>query len=928
MSGRVTDSSGGVLPGVTVTATNEATGNTFFAVTDETGAYRIPMRVGRYTITVELSGFATVTRRGVELLVGQQVALNLELVPAAVQETVTVTAEAPLINTTESSLGGNVDPRQLSELPVNGRNWTDLVLLAAGNRANSVTQTPVDRSRGAYHVNVDGQQVTQILTYGNVNARYSRDAIAEFEFIANRFDATQGRSSGVQVNAITKSGTNTPAGSFSGYFRDDAFNAANHITGDVQPYSDQQLSGTFGGPIRRDRIHFFGNYEYEREPFSPTYNGPYPEFNLTFTDTRRQHLATTRFDAQFSGQTRLMARYALWRSLNPFHPSYTGGATFHPSIQIASTQNNDTLLVTLTRVFGNRAVNEVKAGYNNIYFNLRSSVKNPNSLDTFQPGIGYPLIVLRGYNIGTRTNNPQYNTQEYYSFRDDLTLTFTARGNHTVKTGGEYLYHYNTLYWCNFCNGQIDATGGPSPANLPELFPVWNDATTWNIAALAPITRLFRQSVGDMNIISPRDVWAFWLQDDWQITRRFTLNLGVRYDLLLGALGEGVELLPFVPADRSADKNNIQPRIGFAFSLDDRTVLRGGAGTYYADIANQQHHWITAWAQQAQAEVLNDGRPDFPINPYNGPQPTKEQVEQRYCSTANVPGCLRRSINSQLINPHFEVPYSYQASIGVQRQLGETMAVEADYAYNGGRHEVANENLNLRYNPATGANYPFTDISRRPYPNFGQVIMDFSEARSNLHSLQTALTKRMSNRWQASATYTLSGLWDSTLPPLLLETTPAATFPLAQDVGEEYTLAATDQRHRAVVNGVWEAGYGLQLSGLYFFGSGQRFATTYGADLRNTGTTGGRLRPDGTIVPRNALVGKPIHRVDLRVQRRFALPGRAAIDGIFEVYNVFNHANFGSWVGVETNRNYGKPEGNDNVAFRERMLQLGFRMTF
>jgi hypothetical protein len=252
VSGTVIDATGGVLPGVTVVAMHEASGNTYQAVTDERGAYRIPVRTGVYRITVELSGFATVTRSGLELLVGQEVVVNLQMTPSALQESVTVTGEAPLVDTTKSDLGGNIDPRQLSELPVNGRNWTDLVLLAPGNRANAVTQSPIDRDRGAYHLNIDGQQVTDILTYGNIQPRFSRDAIGEFEFISNRFDATQGRSSGVQVNAITKSGTNTPSGSLSGYFRDDRFNAADFIQKRVLPYSDQQASTTFGGPIVRD----------------------------------------------------------------------------------------------------------------------------------------------------------------------------------------------------------------------------------------------------------------------------------------------------------------------------------------------------------------------------------------------------------------------------------------------------------------------------------------------------------------------------------------------------------------------------------------------------------------------------------------------------------------------------------------------------
>src|SRR6476659_9960139 len=219
LTGTAIDSTGGVLPGVSVVAVHVASGNTFEAVTDDRGAFRISLRVGAYRVTAQLAGFGTVTR-AVELLVGQQATLNLQLSPSTVQESVTVTGEAPLIDTSSSTLPGNIDPRQVSDLPVNGRNWLDLSMLAPGNRSNAVSDAPTDTTTtGTFQLNVDGQQVTQTLRVGNGEPRFSRDAIAEFEFIANRFDATQGRSAGVQVNAVTKSGTNTFAGTTSGYFR-------------------------------------------------------------------------------------------------------------------------------------------------------------------------------------------------------------------------------------------------------------------------------------------------------------------------------------------------------------------------------------------------------------------------------------------------------------------------------------------------------------------------------------------------------------------------------------------------------------------------------------------------------------------------------------------------------------------------------------
>ena len=199
MIGTVSDPTGSVVPGVTLTATNIESGNTFVAVTDERGDFRLPVRVGNYKITAELAGFTTVSR-SLQMLVGQTVVVNIQMVPATVAETVTVTGEAPLVDTTTSKVAGNIDPRQMQELPLNGRNWMDLTLLAPGARRNEAVGL-VQNRQGYAQTKVDGQEVT--VNYhsspDSEQTGYSRDAIAEFEVVANRFDASQGRSAGMLV---------------------------------------------------------------------------------------------------------------------------------------------------------------------------------------------------------------------------------------------------------------------------------------------------------------------------------------------------------------------------------------------------------------------------------------------------------------------------------------------------------------------------------------------------------------------------------------------------------------------------------------------------------------------------------------------------------------------------------------------------------
>ena len=297
LSGTVTDATGSVLPGVTVTAVLEATGNKFVAVTDERGAYRLSVRIGTYSLTAELAGFTTVKRGGLELLVGQVAVVPLQMSLSSVQETITVTGESPLLDVSSSVIGGNIDQRQVQELPIQGRDWTSLALLAPGNRTTDMGGAPVqDRADvREYQLNVDGQQVTQQLGIGG-QPLYSRDSIAEFQFISNRFDATQGRSSGVQVNAISKSGTNTVSGLFSGTFRNSDWNAEDPVLHQTLPFSNQQFSMAVGGPILQNRLHYFANYEYDRTPKTSLWNTPFPAFNISLEGRQLKHIAGVLID--------------------------------------------------------------------------------------------------------------------------------------------------------------------------------------------------------------------------------------------------------------------------------------------------------------------------------------------------------------------------------------------------------------------------------------------------------------------------------------------------------------------------------------------------------------------------------------------------------------------------------------------------------
>ena len=941
LTGTISDSTGGVLPGVTVTATHTDTGNTFVAVTDERGAFRLPVRVGDYRVVTELPGFTTVTRTA-SLLVGQTAVVNVEMSTAALQENIVVRGEAPLVDATRSAVGKAIDPRQVRDLPVNGRNWVDLAMLAPGSRLNASTDEPGTLvgtvGVGTFQLNIDGMRVTQNQTSGFGQPKYSKDSIAEFEFVSSRFDATQGGSMGLQVNAVTKSGTNVLTGTFSSYFRDDSMTAKDFVQQRVLPYSDQQFSTTLGGPLRKDRAHFFLNYEWERQPQDITYSSPYPAFNIDQIATIKEKKGGGRFDFQFSPQTRVSVRGNHSLRWEPYDARYTGGASKHPSSAIESTRNSNDIGLMLTQVFGSTTFNEVQGGYVGFYWVLDSKVPWPNH--PF-PGLttGTPILSLRGYTIGQgHPYTHEFEDVENYTIRDNLTLTTSKAGRQTFKIGGIYAYQGNPVFLCNRCMGSFDMTGGAVPSNIEQLFPVWNDSSTWKLDALAPVTRSYTLGLGKMDANAVTKSLSTWLQDDWQVSSKLTLNLGVRYDLATGIYAEHVAIPPFLPADRHNDTNNIGPRVGATFAVTDRTVLRGGFGRYFADIGANRAYWTHLVSQAAFVQVFNDGRADFVTNPFNGPIPSYAEAVQRLCAVSHAAGCLRGSLSNTLAAPENEIPYSNQGSIGLQQQLSTTMAIDADYVYTGMRKLLVAINRNLAYNPATGANYPYTDLAHLPYPDWSTVQQQYNIGASNYHALQVGFTKRMAGRWQASATYLFSHQYDLQNAPILpgckyVTTLNASGAPvcdapvsLAPDLQQEWYLTS-DQRQRATFNGIWDLGHGLQLSGKYLYGDNGWATPSSGVDVRQTGSTSGRILTDGTFIARNSFDKPSIHKVDMRLQRRFAI-GRARFDGMLELFNVFNHQNLTTYTTNLSSAKFGQPSGDTNIDYQPRMLQVGFRFEY
>jgi len=983
ITGTVTDSTGLVLPGVTVVALHEDTGNVLETVTDGRGAFRMPARIGSYSVTATLDGFGTITRTGVSVQVGQVATIDIELAPSALQESVTVTGIAPLLETSTSSLGSNISRTQMEELPINGRNWQDLAMLAVGNKVNEVGTNEVasDRAGGSgdaqgnYQVNVDGQQVTYMGGgLGNVNPRWSRDSIAEFEYISNRFDASQGRSAGIQINAVTKSGTNAYRGTFGTYIRDDSLNAADHISNEVLPFNDKQYSFTHGGPIVRDRLHYFANYELEKQAWSTIYTTPFDSFNLTFTEPRKEQKVGGRVDYQINPSFRASVTGAFWKNDQALDQGFQGSSTRHPSFTVHTIRQSEQTQLTLTKVIGNRAVNEFRAGYLHMGNHEESVVPWPNHPAAKSDDIttGAPIITFRGISFGPPGSVPQNIRQGNISMRNDFTLSFDKAGRHDLKLGGDYIRNKYDLLICRECTGIIDARGGPRPSNIEEIFPVWNNPDSWDLDAFNDIARYYRIGIGDFTFDVTRHQIAGWVQDDWQVGSNLTLNLGLRYDVTLNGYGEDFDFEPWVKAGRPYDKNNIGPRVGFAYQATDRTVIRGGWGKYFGWVTDQSAHGTVSWVNIIGVELLNDGRDDFLSNPFNGPQPTFEQVEPQTCwrqlqnTGASQPGCIRRYIGNNLASPDSQDPYSYQASIGFQQQLGETMSFEIDYVWWKNYYRMGlSPEVNQAFDPATGIPYDFNDISKRPFPEWGEIDMRQNTLGDDgkQHTIQAGFTKRFSDNWEASATYSATFDYAKDYPPVPPQVGPDTdylydqypqmrncTHPISWNAdftewncqtpinfaafGEglifsEEWYKTDHQVHRFVFNTVYEFPHQIMLGGVFFYGD-QGFETPVsGVDLFGVDQPqiSNRVRLDGSVIERNSFNRGDLVRVDLRLTKRFG-SGNLSVEPMLEVYNLFDRANYSGYNTNESSSRFGEPDQADGVAFQPRVVQLGVRVRF
>ncbi|MGA2236713.1 MAG: carboxypeptidase regulatory-like domain-containing protein [Terriglobales bacterium] len=942
LRGTVTDESHATLPGVSVTATELATGLSKKTVTGSDGAYILTeLAPGTYKLRLESSGFSAVEVEHLELLVGQSATSDFTMKVASVQVTVAVTGQTPLVDSQRAEVTGYVEPLQVQELPLEARDWMSLTMFVKNITANDVSTNPgVDRDE-AFELNVDGQQVTSHLGQGRYGeGRYSEDAVGEYQVVTDMYDITQGRSTQIQVNAITKSGSNKFHGSAFGFFKNDAFDAADPVKGTVLPYSDQQLGGIIGGPIIRNKLFFFGSYEHEVETStaisSPSLM-PTEVIALPNQNTYQEYLGKA--DYQVSDRDHLTARVMHSNFGNPF--ANTAG-NIYPSLALEQSQSATNVIASWVHTISPKKTLELKFGYSNFYF--------ANLVPSFAQGL--PELVFPGLNIGAPNNSPNAFWQQQYQWGAAFTWLV---GKHAFKIGGEYFRDQDHGYWD--INAYGTYTFSSAPPDMTTRFPAsaWNNPAAWNLTGLDSYVELYTQNFrNNWTVAMPQNIWGMWFGDTWQVKERLSLTYGLRWDINDGEINPPGVKYSSIPINNGlfsgnfgyraghVDLHDFSPRIGFALRVDQKgsLVIRGGTGMFYAFPNDNIIYIKQLTSTYVGLNILNDGLPGFFGDPLRG-------VTATQILSGQVP------LPPQLVvalDPNYKMPFTWQYSGGFQKQMGQSTSFDVDLIGFQWYHDEEDYDPNLFYNPATG--YPLPpQTAGRPNPTYGPVWQTVSTGRRNYLALASSFTRRLQHGVTAGAAYTLMFYANDNSIPGSGATSGPANNQFCY-LSCEWSRSTDFQRNTLRAYSTVELPKGFSVTPLVFYGSGNYFTTslaqlpfTEGTDRLNTKApitvpsnilsrfNGPAVIATGAIVPRDALKGLAVARLDLRLNKTFSIGERVRATLLGEVFNLTNHKNYGSYNGVLGTPTFGEPVqtaifGGSGTSYAPLTGEFGFRVTF
>ncbi|HZQ91406.1 MAG TPA: TonB-dependent receptor [Terriglobales bacterium] len=940
LQGTVTDPSGAVVPGARLTATNTATG---LSVTTESGGegYYLfaVLPVGSYEVRAEKAGFSPTVQKNVVISVGAKLSLDLKLGVAGATETVNVTAETPLVETTRTQFSSAVDANSVANLPVNGRNFIDFVLLTPGVTRDNARSGDISFGglRGTLNsLTVDGAddnntffgQTSGRTGSGRAPYQFSQDAVQEFQVNSNGYSAELGRAGGAVINVITKSGTNQLHGTVFEFYRDrglaanDPITKLNHAFNSAlstrkPPYHFHQFGGNIGGPVIKNRAFFFFDYDGQRNT-QPNIIDPFPASAIPAAPDAFQAAALAYLSARngnwsrtLNQDTYLVKGDVTINSSNQFSGRWNrqnftgagfenGGSTQSSEHTGASKVNSDSVLGTLTSTLRPTLINVFR--YNYQQDNEPGEANSDNPEATVRNN-GLTFLI-----VGRNSFSPRFTNIERNQFADTLTWT---RGRHTLKFGFDYQHDAIANFFPGNFSGVYSFNSlenfGRSLAGQPLI-------TTAPGAAGDSYSQAFAGPGTSGPTTHPNiNEYSWFAQDDWRVRSNLTLNIGLRWDLQDTAkppVTNPVALAAGINTGQlNLDTNNYGPRLGFAWQPwnTSTTVVRGGYGVFYGrtpSIMIGTAHSNNGINVQTKTFTGAD-IPAYPNTKCGAPVPAPNCAAPA-TGTAAAPSIF-------VMQPGFQEPIVQQANLNLEHQLGRDYSLTVGWQMVKGNHLQRTRDINLGTpTPVTFTiagtgqavvvnQYP----AARPIAAFARIEQFESSANSLYHGGFVQLRKRFASNFQGMVSYTFSHVIDDA---------PDATSVVPFSSGDDGKMlfdpkcarcdranSVTDQRHRFVLSGIWQLNYanGLNPAGKAFLGgwevstiftaqSGQPYTGKVNSDINGDSNNQTDRAP---IFGRNAFTLPANWSLDPRFTKNINFNERAKMQLFVEAFNIFNHTN-------------------------------------
>ncbi len=947
LAGRVMDDKKAPLPGVTINATQKDTGFNRVTTTAADGGFRIPsLPVGRYTVSAELAGFATVNVQDVEITVATERTLEVTMTTSKVSESITVVDEAPLVQTTPA-IGTVVDQRELENLPLNGRQFANLATLAPGTQL-SVNADPTKPGQQTIALNggsgrnvnflIDGGDNTDD-TIGGALQNFNLEAVQEFKIQTQQYKAEYGRTTGGVLSVVTKSGTNTLSGSAYGFFRDKSLNSetvAEEQAGiGKEPYRREQYGASLGGPLVKDKLHFFATWEKtdRNTAYVVDTQGALPQIDgqsvaIPFTD----ELGTAKLSYDISPKQYLQVRYGYQKNSD----KYGASALSAPSALGTVTNKYQSILIGHTWQVGSDALNEALFQW--------TKFDNAITADSNDPTLFFPSGATEGQN----QNTPQTTRQTKFQYKDDFSWSQTLGGRrHDFKAGLNYIDE-PTLEG----DFTVGTTGQYTLATNDPNGPV------------SGVT-IFGGFSGQKTPVKQYDGYV---QDDWFATDRLTVNLGLRYDLWTGYdLDQRSNPIWQILSTQTTynesylrdfqggkggvlknDTNNWGPRIGATYDLkgDGRHLLRGGWGIYYdfpytnATIlfpaSAVQSNYGVVYSVSASPNDIGIRNPDGSLFHVGQTLPPN----QLHGNGAFAP--------NEIASPTLQAPEATQTSLGysweINRSLGVNIeAVDVHYRDLPFRFKF-NTTLDANGNPMPDPRFPTLGSGVRMWYGNGQAKYDGVNlgfhARTRSFQFQGFYTysKTDGNVLAGADEFRLS---DAQHQPDYSggKRKDASVDPLDPLCSACFGPLNVDARHKLTAAGTWLAPLGFNVSGIFRYRSAEPYTVFLPTDVNGDGFTTDLAPGAGHV---NTGRGESYSQLDLRIGKQFSFSSTASVEVIAEVFNLLNAKNPNVFGNLYVHQNPNDPNsplvlagrttnayaGSDPLQPEQRLIQLGLRVRF